>query len=553
MFLDIFPHKSCYRPGESVRLTVELMANIDLNVRLIVSIKFLAYEVTRLNDTVRLRAGDRATTELSLLPPDRAPRGYGADLLVLDSAGRIIAEASTAFDVLEHWTQAPRYGFLSDFDPQRMNVGTTMTWLTRYHINGVQFYDWMYRHEQLLPPNETFTDPLGRHLSLDTVRRLIDAAHGCGIAAMPYTAVYAASRSFYEMHPDWALLDAEGRPIPFGDDFLMIMNPAPGSPWSDHLLAQFEGVLERTAFDGIHLDQYGEPKEGHDAQGRFVPLDGAFPAFIDATKQVVRRHRGTAGAVIFNAVRNWPIETLAPSEQDVVYIEVWPPYTSYEDLHRLIVEGQQLSGGKPVVLAAYADPAQERNVRLINAVIFASGGYHIELGEPGMMLADPYFPSYGQLSEELQRIMRSTYDFAVRYQNVLSLSTRDATSAYAGRVLVDGVNLAGEGSWNMIWPIVRESDHAVAVSLVNLPRARSLEWAQALPGDPPLQEDLAVRLFTDQPVERIWWATPDGDDPAAQPLTVTRGSEEAGAYVAFRVPSLLYWDLIVVELKPVER
>ena len=42
----------------------------------------------------------------------------------------------------------------------------------RLHLNAVQFYDWMYRHARLLPPTDDFVDPLGRELSLATVRRL---------------------------------------------------------------------------------------------------------------------------------------------------------------------------------------------------------------------------------------------------------------------------------------------------------------------------------------------------------------------------------------------
>jgi dextranase len=547
MRLDVYPDKGCYRPGESVRLRAELAAGTDLEACLVASITLLCDEVAQVTETVHVPANGRATAELSWTPPDDAPRGYGVDLRAVDDAGRMLAAASTAFDVLEHWTQAPRYGFLSDFGPGRRNHGATMAWLARYHVNGLQFYDWMYRHEQLLPPDEVFADPCGRRLSLQTVRRLIDAAHARGIAAMPYTAVYAASPSFYREHLGWALLDEDGRPIPFGDDFLMIMDPTPGSAWAAHLMGEFERVLTRTGFDGIHLDQYGEPRRGYDARGTAVALDQAFPAFIGATKELVRRHRGENGAVIFNAVGNWPIETVASSDQDVVYIEVWPPYTSYQDLHRLIVEGQRLSGGKPVVLAAYIDPSRERSARLIDSIIFASGGYHIELGEPGTMLADPYFPDYAKMSDDLRDIIRHTYDFAVRYENVLAVGTRDATPAYADRVSVDEMGPAADLASNKIWPIVRECNHAIALNLVNLLGVESPEWNRALLTDPPVQEDLVVRLHTDRPATRVWWATPDGDNPTGRPLEFRRGRDEAGNYISFRVPSLVYWDLIIVE------
>ena len=44
-------------------------------------------------------------------------RGYGVDLSVSDTRGALLARDSTALDVLDDWTQAPRYGFLSDFAP----------------------------------------------------------------------------------------------------------------------------------------------------------------------------------------------------------------------------------------------------------------------------------------------------------------------------------------------------------------------------------------------------------------------------------------------------
>jgi dextranase len=209
------------------------------------------------------------------------------------------------------------------------------------------------------------------------------------------------------------------------------MNPAPDSPWTDHLLDQFAQVLEQTAFDGIHLDQYGAPKIGPSTTGERVDLAEAFPGFIDRMAAVVDAQRGDAGVSIFNAVGNWPVETVAPSAEDAVYIEVWAPYTRFADLHRIVVNAQALGGGKPVIIAAYIHPDRAANVRLANALIFASGGTHLELGEPDAMLADPYFPRFGLMSDEMQAVMARYYDFLVRYENILALDTSDATGARA--------------------------------------------------------------------------------------------------------------------------
>jgi dextranase len=547
MLLDVHPDRAFYQPGEALRLSVRATTQAEADVHLVASIAFLSVEVARLAQALRLVAGETATAELTWTPPAAAPRGYGVDLQVLDRTGQALATASTAFDVLERWTQAPRYGFLTDFGPDRTDFDQTMLWLAKYHINGLQFYDWMYRHEQLLPPADVFHDPLGRRLSLATVERLIDVAHARGIAVMPYTAVYAASVPFFQQHSDWALLDAESHPVPFGDDFLMIMNPAPGSPWTEHLLGQFTEVLEKTAFDGIHLDQYGDPKVGFDTQGNRVDLADTLPAFINATKKIVRRHRGHDGTVIFNAVGNWPIETVAPSEEDAIYIEVWPPYTLYRDLHQLVVEGQRLGGGKPVVLAAYIDPACQHNVRLADAVIFASGGFHIELGELCGMLADPYFPKYGQMSDELATVLRRYYDFAVRYENVLSQGTQDTTVRRAERVVIEGINTDAERTCRKVWVITREGDGYETISLINLLDVTNPEWKGLLMKDPTPLTDLRVCYYADRPIQRVWWASPDVDSPQAQPLDITAGSGVGGSFVTFVVPSLAYWDLIVLE------
>ncbi|MFN2240834.1 MAG: glycoside hydrolase family 66 protein [Anaerolineae bacterium] len=547
MLLDVYPAKAFYRPGETVRLVVRLADPAQLGVQIVASVSFLAEEVARLTCTASLTAEDTAAVDLVWVPPSVAPRGYGVDVQVLDGHGLALATASTAFDVLEHWTQAPRYGFLTDYAPGRSNVDETMQWLTRHHINGLQFYDWMYRHDQFLPPEDLFDDPLGRQLSLATVRHLIDAAHSRGIAALPYTAVYAASLPFFELHPDWALFDADGKPIPFGDRFLMIMNPAPHSPWTQHLLNQFSAVLQETAFDGIHLDQYGDPKVAYDAGGNRVDLAQALPDLVDATVKTAVKVRPGA-AVLFNCVGNWPIEGSARSQQDLNYIEVWPPNTLFKDLYSLIVEAQALSGGKPVVLAAYIDPARARNVRLADAVILASGGTHIELGEPGAMLADPYFPNYGRMSDDLSTVIRRYYDFAVRYENILALDTRDATPAFEGRVAVEGLNTDAERLYNKVWPIVREGADAIGLSLINLLELDSPEWVGALTTGPLVQRDLLVRVSTGRPVRRVWWATADGDSPAAQDLEFSTETSGDCPCVSFRVPWLAYWHLIVLEL-----
>ena len=535
--VTILPGKAFFRPGEPA--TFEILAPVGVRVE--ATVTHLLDVVATLDAPLE---GGRAV--LRWQPPAEAPRGYGLAVRVLDADRAEIAAAESAFDVLESWLQAPRYGFLSEFQPGRDDTEAAMAWAARYHLNGLQFYDWQYRHEQLLPPADPYADLLGRRMSLATVTALIDAAHARNIAAMPYTAIYGASPAFYQQHPDWALFQADGVPFVFGDNFLMIMDPSPGSPWAEHLLDQFAQVLDQTAFDGIHLDQYGAPKAGRNRAGEPVDLAEVFPAFIDASAALVREKRED-GAMIFNAVGNWPVETVAPSDQDAVYIEVWPPYRDFLDLHRIIVQAQDLGGGKPVIIAAYIHPNNAHNVRLANAVIFASGAYHLELGEPGAMLADPYFPQFGQMNEAMQATMQRAYDFLVRYEEVLGVGTRDTTEARAGALAIEGVRTDGTLSKNRVAVIVRQGPGRETFSLVNFMGLAHGKWLETLFQGPEPLRDLAVTLRVDRPVARVWLASPDADSIAPQPAAFETGEDETGAFIRFTVPRLDYWTMVVVD------
>ncbi len=540
---SIVPDKAFYRPGESV--TLDVMAQTGTTVE--ATVLYLHETVTMLSETL---SDGRAS--LTWTPPSETLKGYGVDARVLDANGQVLTRGSTAFDVLDKWIQAPRYGFLSDFRTERPDEVATMDEAAAYHVNGLQFYDWQYRHEQLLPSandfidvqNETYADVLGKVESLTTIKRLIEAAHVHNIAAMPYSAIYGASYAFYAQHPDWALFSAKDQPYDFAG-FLKIMDPTPGSGWATHLLNEYADVLKHTEFDGIHIDQYGAPMHGLDAAGGFVKLEDSFPAFIDATAEVVHQLRGTDGVTIFNLVRNWPLKTVAPSDEDAVYIELWDPYTQFMDLPRVVAQAQVLGGGKPVIIAAYIHANHYENARLANALIFASGGYHLELGEPSAMLADPYFPNFELMTAADQEIERRYYDFLVRYENVLALGTHDGGKDRAAALTIDSVKTVGALSTDRVAVVVRAANDASreTFSLVNLMGIDDGHWNSTQTKAPTALTDLSVQIVVTKPAARVWLASPDGDSSAMQPVDFTAGD----GVIAFRVPSLDYWTVVVVE------
>ena len=66
-----------------------------------------------------------------------------------EAGGKQNTYGSIAVDVSSDWTKFPRYGFLSSYgknEPIEKNID----FMNRCHINGIQFYDWMYDHHKPL-------------------------------------------------------------------------------------------------------------------------------------------------------------------------------------------------------------------------------------------------------------------------------------------------------------------------------------------------------------------------------------------------------------------
>ena len=541
---DLYVDRSYYRPGETVTIkaVVENTASTSHQVTVVLTIRSLLEDIHSQELKIDL-GSDAQTLEFTFQPPAKALRGYGVELQIIGANEAVLAAKSSAFDVLDNWTQNPRYGFLTDFYPGRTDDNVTMALLNQYHINGLQFYDWMYRHEQFLTNQDPYYDLWSpKPKSIDTVNALIDAAHQYGMAAMPYTAIYGASRDYALQHPEMVLYKFDGEMYDFGGDKMMIMDPRPGSPWTAHLMEQYKDVLDNTKFDGIHIDQYGDPKVGYDQNGKSYDLAPAIVDFINKTKELTDTYSSN-DAVVFNLVNNWPVEDVATSNEDFVYIEVWSPNTWFADLHSLIVNAQNMSHGKPVVLACYIDPSFENNAILNDAVIFASGGGHIELGENNGMLAEAYFPNYHVISDDLSQTLQHYYDFSVRYQEVTGPETTDATRDYQSKVTIPNVSTSLSQMKDAIWPLVRDSKDHTAINLVNFLGIDQLEWDKRVPDKPKSMDNFQMTIDVgSRKVAGVWFATPD-QPMARQELKFSQSSGK----LTVVVPSLDYWSMVVID------
>jgi dextranase len=548
---DIVPDKATYRPGETARVRVTLVNGGPALTRgrLTLAMTSLDSTVEQVTQDVELGPNTTMVVELALRPPPVPLRGYGLDVTLTSGSGEVLAEGSGALDVLARWSQAPRYGFLSDFAPGQADIEERCDSLLRYHLNVVQFYDWMWRHYKLLPPSEEFTDGMGRRLSLSAVQAAIEGVQARGGAAMAYGAVYGAEPEFAEQHPELVLYDEAGERVSLAGLFY-IMNIAPASPWVPLIVEEFAEAVRQMGFDGIHLDQYGFPKTAVTASGEKVDLAEHFPLLIDKAREAVVAARPGAG-VIFNAVENWPIETVAPTSQDAVYIEVWPPDDSYNDLRRLIREGRRLSGGKQVILAAYLSPFADADAEtlpqaesaalLATATISASGGSHLLLGERDGILCDPYYPKYATLRPAFAAKMRAYYDFLVRYEEFLvSPELEDWEQHEGASCTLQGAPHSTEAEAGKVWTTTRRKTGLHIVHLINLSNQDDVAW-NALRTPPEPLHDIELTIDGLPPLRQVLLLTPDAH--YGRPLPVTWVQEASRVQV--EIPQLSVWALVV--------
>jgi dextranase len=388
---DVLCLRAQYRPGERIvaRVTVTNISGSETHGRLVVTVMHLAGAEEGF--VLPLDPLPRGSSIIEVIvPPPRLELGvygsFGLDL-ALEIDGRVHDRASTAFDVTATGHEVVRYGFLSRFDQRDGGSDGDLDFLLRLHVTDVQFYDWMYRHDTLLPPTEQFEDLMGKPVSLAVVRQKIQGCHDRGMRALAYGAVYAASGKFREAHPDWGLYDGAGNPYHLIGRFF-IMDTARGSPWTRHLLGQFKAARAELHLDGFHLDSYGFPKRALShltAEPTPRRLDEDFPVFIGEA----RRELGSECRLIFNNVNGWPVETTAGAPQDAVYIEVWPPHLRYSHLAELVRRARRFGGAKPIIMAAYLAPfrllpgtagAGNAALLLISSLA-ALGAQHLLFGE----------------------------------------------------------------------------------------------------------------------------------------------------------------------------
>lgn len=185
-----------------------------------------------------------------------------------------------------------------------------------------------------------------------------------------------------------------------------------------------DDVYANFAFDGYQIDQLGKRGTLYNYNGTPVNLREGYASFIEAMKQA---HPDKS--LVMNAVSRYGARQIGETGKvDFFYNEMWADEADFTHLKAVLYENGVYGNNQlNTVFAAYmnynkADHRGEFNtagILLTDAVMFALGGSHLELGGDHMLCKE-YFPNDNlTMSEELKTAMVHYYDFLTSYQNLL--------------------------------------------------------------------------------------------------------------------------------------
>lgn len=493
-------------------------------------------------------------------PPPSDFRGYLVEIIQSHSGEETIL-GTVGVDVSSDWTRFPRYGFLSSFGNIPMDEITTVVEnLKDFHINGLQFYDWHYKHH--LPvkiengqPAASWMDIIGRTNYRKTVVDYIHTARQKNIASMFYNLLYGMWDDFESdgASKEWLIYNDPNQQqinkhdLPSGwQSDILVTYPGNGA-WQKYIFEKTQLIYDHYDFDGWHLDQLGDRGQVYNYHGQSISLVSSFKPFLQKLKATFPDKK-----MVLNAVNQFGQAQILDSEVDFAYSEVWSPNESYADLANIILKNNSLSDQqKNTVVAAYvnyelADHSGISNtagILLADAVIFAFGGSHIELGEH--LLAKEYFPNNNlKPDDELKIRLIEYYNFLVAYQNLL----RDG-----GEFNNPGIKSTDENIQLKNWPPQNSTIAAVGkkwpdrqvIHLINFSDTNDLNWRDSRGNQtkPESKKNLKVTTQEDRLPNKIWFASPDDQGGSARELPFTM----AGSELTLTIPTLQYWSMIVIE------
>ena len=535
--------------------------------------------------------------------------GYLAEIYVADG----IAEqtlATIGIDVSTEWGRFPRYGFVSHYGSDKTieQVKKEVDMLNRYHMTGIQFYDWQWQHHKPIPEGASQWKDVGlRDVFKSSIENYITKLHEVGSKCMFYDLLYGVTGNIVDGKPetpanldgkdgissDWGWIDLHANDkggydlhqvqYPLGSwPSIYVMNPG-NQHWVNYLSEEIKKVYQHLKFDGYHIDQLGRQREAYytnlqskTENGQKVytggdrrdthDFEGYYANFINRMKSDSKDK-----SLVMNAVSTFGgPKIVGTGNVEFGYNEMWGA-DDYLWNYRKIIQDNRRNNGKNTFNTVFAAYLHCRNgnggqfhtssALFGNATIFALGGSRIELSGDHMLFTE-YFPDDARkMSDKLQKSIIHYYDFLVAYENYL----RDGNAETSVNMTMDGVNVV---AWDLSDPNPSVAD---AADQTIGPKPYSVNTYSTMKGNVTAIQFLNYSNFSRDNfnIRDIKETMPEPNvllnkkivlDDAASVARIWVASPDCfggapqevvftqnNGKVTFTLPSLEYWTMVVVE------
>ena len=551
--LTLNTDKVRYLPGQQVYITAQIKPAPTTTTFLSLSQWHLG---TRLGGS-RIPVGTSGIVTVSWKAPIADYQGY---LMTAELSSPALT-SSIGVDVSSDWGKFVRYGYLGNFGTMTVaSQNAIINNLARYHINGLQFYDWQDSHNQPLSftagsnrPLTSWKDIANRSTVLSTINTYISLAHNDGIKAMNYNLIMGAYANASGVSSQWGIYKdkkhatQDFHPLPSNWESNLYLENPNNPQWQSYIVTQEKKVQTAIPFDGWHVDQLGSRGTIYDYSGNSVDLSLGYKNFLTYAKSQLGYD------IAMNAVDQFGASQIISSNAlKFAYSELWSGHETYQSLKQVIDENATLSNNKlATVIAAYMDynnadtPGKfnDAGVLLTDATIFASGGSHLELGEH--MLGKEYFPNSNlAMSDALTTKLITYYDFLTAYENLL----RDGGIEFSpGITLSNSIPVSSGTNFtpNTVWVIAKAKSTTSVYQLLNFRGVVDNAWRDTFGTQPKptALSNITVTIKDTAAVKSVWMASPDRSNGAPTALSFT----QSNGNVQVTLPSLAYWDQLVLQ------
>lgn len=539
--------KARYKPGSDISFQASLSDKPEHSIDMKVEFFHLGDKIHEKIIQVSDKHFDWTWT-----PPKKDFQGYLVKVSPLHNHDSF---QTIAVDVSSSWGKFPRYGFLSSFvKMEKEKQSSVINTLNRFHINGIQFYDWLSEyHMPIKDGAQSWYNMANQKVNLKTIKTYIDLAHQKNMNAMSYNLINGTLDDAEEdgVQPEWYLyrdqkqenVDSHNLPDHWKSD-IYLTNPANGA-WQNYIFNNQKTAFEQLPFDGWHIDQLGDRGKVYDSSGERVDLPGTYKSFFQNAQRSFQEED-----IVMNAVNQYGQEQIAQSSVPFLYTELWDPARTYTELENVIKENDRLSNSeKNTVIAGYMNNKKSDGngkfntpgILYTDALLFAQGGAHIELGEH--MLSKDYFPHHTlTMGDELTTPLKHYYDFMVAYENLLRDGLQEAPLTVSTS---NWVRLSDRPEKGKVYAFAKKNDQKKVIHLINYFDARHMNWRDenGTQSEPSMKRDLTLYINEPKEVKNVWVASPDWNKGLPMKLEFEQEDDE----VQVKVPKIKYWDMLVFE------